>query len=100
MRRRIRLDVGTDACAWSRYRRSRGWRVSSPPRVGADFLARARARVYMTGGRTSPADSPRSRLAVRLPPGDHRVPQHADPLDLRLDHVSRLQVQRRSILGE
>ena len=48
----------------------------------------------------SPPHLRRRRLAVRLLPRHDGIAQHADPLDLRLDHVPRLQVQRRRIFGE
>ena len=39
------------------------------------------------------------RRAVPLLPGDDRVPQHADVLDLGLDHVAGLEVEQRALLG-
>src|SRR5579862_4193815 len=58
------------------------------------------SRVYLYTARGSPAD-PRGRgLAVRLLPRDDGVAQDADALDLGLDHVARLQVERCGVLAE
>src|SRR5215472_9039943 len=39
------------------------------------------------------ADARRRRLAVALLPRDDRIAQHADPLDLGLDHVAGLEIE-------
>jgi len=37
---------------------------------------------------------------VPVLPRDHGIAEYDDPLDLRLDHVARLQVERRGVLTE
>ena len=44
-------------------------------------------------------DTRRRRRAVTLLPRDHGVAEDADPLDLGLDHVTRLEIEARALLG-
>ena len=85
-------------------------RIERPVRLPV-VEARDRARRALRAGRPRrraararpsrlPPHARRRRLAVRLLPADHRVAEHADPLDLGLDHVAGLQVERGRVLGE
>ena len=54
----------------------------------------SRASGTVTSGRAG------GRFAVGLLPRDDRVAQHADPLDLSLHHVARLEVERGRVVAE
>ena len=96
----------SEAATASRRRAPGSARGTAPSRRGRERAPRARraGRPRRRAARARCSDHHRTRarrrLAVRLLPRDDRVPQHADPLDLGLDHVARLEVERGRVLGE
>src|SRR5215208_3715314 len=74
----------------------RGTAGTAPTQGGASDAAAPAA----AGAPDSPLHTRRRGLAVRLLPRNDGVPQHADPLDLSLDHVAGLEVERGGVLAE
>src|SRR4051794_4132820 len=86
---RSRIDERTRSSLAS----SRGQLTGAPGVRVASRQARPRS------GALTPWPHPgQRRRAVTLVPGDDRVPQHADVLDLRLDDVARPEVEQGSLL--
>src|SRR5215210_892542 len=71
-----------------------GWPDTPPGRGGTSKMTESLVQLG------SPADTLRRRLPVRFPPGDNRVAEHADLLDLSLHHIAGLEVQRGGVLTE
>ena len=71
----------------------------APVRKRGSSLRRTRCPITLMP-RLLPAHAGWGRRSVSVLPGDHRVPEHADLLDLRLHDVARLQVQRGRVRRE
>src|SRR5438132_451798 len=99
------------ACRASCPCTSRPWARTRPARRTESSLGGGHATPPSSLGRTTllrvsqaparlPADARRRRFAVRFLPRDDGVAEDADPLDLALDHVPGLEVERGRILAE
>ena len=86
-----------------RYRTLSGARTTSASSSCSAISARTRSSFASSRSQRHYA-SPQGRMrggagvAVSLLPRDDRIAQHADLLDLRLDHVARLQVEQLALL--